>query len=175
MTIQAVNFNSSVHKDIIIKLCKRNDFYENEVASHIYIDDFKQMQPYIIKLHGNLPDDICYKVWIHIKKETNFSLMGLFITVPSDEKIKVIGFVIYRMHNDGIYELIFILIDKKYRGQSHGSFLLNAYHKIIEHKTSIVSLEVADIRRFEFYKKFGYIMTGELSRTGDVIVTRKTT
>ena len=174
MTTQAVNFNSVAHKDVIIKLCKRNNFYENEVATYIYIDDFNKMKSYIIKIHGNQSDEVCCNVFAAMQKRHTFTLNGLFMTIKVDEKTRVIGFVIYRMHEDGVYELIFILIDKKYQSQKYGSFLLNAYHSIIGHKTSIVSLELENIKRFDFYKKFGYLLTGELSRTGDFIITRKT-
>ena len=86
---------------------------------------------------------------------------------------KVIGFAIYRRHENGVYELVFILIDKKYQSQRHGSFLLNAYHAAIGNNTSIVSLARKDINRLEFYKRFGYILTQELSRLGECIITRK--
>ena len=173
MTTQAVNFNSVAHKDIIISLCKRNDFYENEVASFIYIDDFIKMKQYIIKLHGNLSDKICQMIFADMQKIRVDNLSGFLLTIKADGKTKVIGFAIYRRHENGVYELIFILIDKKYQSQRHGSFLLNAYHDVIGNNTSIISLEVKDIKRFEFYKKFGYTLTKELSRTGECIITRK--
>ena len=173
MTTQAVNFNSVAHKDIIISLCKRNDFYESEVASFIYADDNIKLKPYLMKVYGEQPEAVWKKVFADVQKRHIHNLSGFFMIIKADGKTKVIGFAIYRRHDNGVYELIFILIDKKYQSQRHGSFLLNAYHDAIGNNTSIISLDLKDIKRFEFYKKFGYTLTRELSRTGEFIITRK--
>ena len=157
MSIVSINFNFAPHKNIIMKLCERNNFYEGD----IYFEIFKDFPPEIknsgIKLLGE--DEYNKRSNEQIKKAFGgLESFGYFITIEEEGKKKVSGFIIYNIEIEIKKSyLLFILIDKKYQKNGLGSELINKYIKDVEDKMIIyASVKIENREVSNFYKKFGF-------------------
>jgi ribosomal protein S18 acetylase RimI-like enzyme len=157
MSIIPINFNFSPHKNIIMKLCKRNNFYEDDIYLEIFKDFPPEIKNNVIKLLGE--DE--YKKNLDKQNKKTFDGLesfGYFITIEEEGKKKVAGFIIYNVELKVKKSyLLFILIDKKYQKNGLGTELINKYIKDIEEQMIIyasVKIENREIKNF--YKKFGF-------------------
>lgn len=152
MTTIAIDYSSKQHKQIIIQLCKRNTFYINDIASHLYCNEDIELHRPFLK-HVNLPIRIETATLILMSnKLKKLNQKGFLLTVNIDNKTKVVGFVMFNI-TDGATELLFLLVDKSWRKKGFGKDLMNAYHSALQNEISIIQVEETTI---PFYKKFGY-------------------
>jgi len=157
MSTVPFNFNFAPHKNIIMRLCERNNFYEDD----IYFELFKDFPPKIKKSVIELLGQDEYNKRLNKQLEKSFSGLesfGYFITIEEEGKKKVAGFIIYNIELAVKKSyLLFILIDKKYQKNGLGSELINKYIKDVEDKMIIyASVKIENREVSNFYKKFGF-------------------
>lgn len=145
-----INFADKVHKAIIYKLSKRNNFYVNDISAWLYSDSEKGSFNNWNKYYENnmCSNIIIFPYW-----------KGIFVCLDK----KVIGYIIYyeRHYNDdnvgNFLSIEFMLIDHRYERKGFGKlglhYLLNIYNDkdyfavCIERKNGNV----------EFYKKMKFV------------------
>lgn len=156
MSLISIDFDFSPHKDIIMKLCSRNDFYENDVYSVINRDIPINLKNNLKKIVG--VEKIEKSINELKKRFIGLNHFGYFIIVEENLKKKVIGFIIYHIKEKFRgSELLFILIDKKYQNNGYGTMLLNKYIQDLNEKQLIMSIvKIEKNETGNFYKKTGF-------------------
>jgi len=135
MSIIPINFSSETHKEYILKLCKRNNFYYYDVFAYLNYDNYELMKK-ILKKHYKLKfdgvvsndmlEDITNKLREKIKKTI---IQGFLIIKKVNEKNMVVGFLIFDTDLNKVNsELLFILVDKSFIKQGFGTSLLVKYN-----------------------------------------------
>ena len=157
MSTVPINFNFEPHKNIIMRLCERNNFYEDDIYFELFKDFPHKIKKSVIELLGQ--DE--YNKRLNEQLEKSFSGLesfGYFITIEEEGKKKVAGFIIYNIELAVKKSyLLFILIDKKYQKNGLGSELINKYIKDVEDKMIIyASVKIENREVSNFYKKFGF-------------------
>jgi ribosomal protein S18 acetylase RimI-like enzyme len=157
MSIVPINFNFTPHKNIIMKLCERNKFYEGDVYLELFRDFPQKIKNNVIKLLGE--DE--YKQILNKQNKKTFDGLesfGYFITIEEEGKKKVVGFIIYNIELEFKKSyLLFMLIDKKYQKNGLGTELINKYIKDVEEKMIIyASVKIENREVSNFYKKFKF-------------------
>ena len=151
MSIIPIHFWKSQHKSIIMKLCRRNNFYVNDVYINLYkklpIDDEILAAKILPKLEGN-------------------TLHGHFYSEVINAKTKVTGFVIYNtshiVFTNGMTtpliesELLFILVDKKYQKQTVGTELMQQFMDDVKSRNIIAVVVKSEPNLVEWYSTFGF-------------------
>jgi RimJ/RimL family protein N-acetyltransferase len=153
MSLIQIDFDFSPHKEIIMKLCNRNKFYEDDISVIVNRDLPTNYKNYLIKIVG------VEKYENHNKNLfTGLKHFGYFIIVEENLKKKVIGFIIYHIKEKFRgSELLFILIDKKYQNNGYGTMLLNKYIQDINEKKIMISIvKIENKEMCNFYKKTGF-------------------
>ena len=116
ISISQINLDSEVHREIVMKLCNRNNFYKDDVYVELYRNFPPERKNKMIELLGVSHFNNTFNKFI----EENFAglkSIGYFITIEKDNKKKVAGFIIYNLEeiaNKSYLKsyLLFILIDK---------------------------------------------------------------
>ena len=155
-TIVHIDLNLESNKNIIMKLCKRNNFYEDDVYANLYRD---------IRIHRK--EQMSDKQLISVKKHLNdlFKLKKItayFCTILKNDVIKVVGFMMYSIGEDAINELTFLLIDKFYQKNGFGSKLLDKYIEDIYIKKILGAYTLIDKKLIKFYQKKGFVLDHSL-------------
>jgi len=157
MSIVPINFNFAPHKNIIMKLCERNNFYEADVYFELFKDCPPEIKNNMIKLIGK--NEYKKNLDKQIKKTFGgLESSGYFITIEEEGRKKVAGFIIYNIEIEVKKSyLLFILIDKKKQKNGLGSELINKYIKDVEEQMLIyASVKIENREISNFYKKFGF-------------------
>ena len=162
--ILKINLHSEEHKNIIMKLSNRNDFFKDDLYTSIYRDAPFEIKKKMIEF----TDITTYNEEIK-KLFVGIESYGYFIIINEDNKKKVVGFIIYDIGKDTeetepeliLYksELTFILIDKKYQNRGFGTKLINKYiqdMKNIEKKLIHASVKFENKKLDTFYKRNGF-------------------
>jgi len=142
-----IDFDKEEHIDIILKLSKRNKFYEKDlnylVGAIIPNNVIKDMKT---NNFFKSPVNIYMAMPIYQMEEER---KGYFVMNGK----KVIGFIIYYNSVDiKTSHINFLLIDKKYRCKGYGIFLL----KEVEKTNSIIMVDRVDISVIPYYLKNDY-------------------
>ena len=153
MSISPINLNSQHHREIIMKLCDRNNFHKEDV----YIEIYRDLPPVFKKMSIDLTGVTEYNRTIQ-NQFLGLECSGYFITIEEDCKKKVVGFVIYSIEQaTKKSDLLFILIDKKYQKNGFGTKLLDKYIQDIEEKKILcATVKIENEIVGNFYKKFGF-------------------
>ena len=153
MSISPINFNFEPHREIIMKLCDRNNFHKEDVYIQIYRDMSPVFKKIVIDLRGiNEYNTNIENMFLGLESS------GYFITIEEDCKKKVVGFVIYNIEQATQKSyLLFILIDKKYQNNGFGTKLLDKYIQDIEEKKILyATVKIENEIVGNFYKKIGF-------------------
>jgi GNAT superfamily N-acetyltransferase len=116
-----VELGNEKHTEVIMKLCKRNKFYANDIW--FFLHQSLQLE-ITIGMKGFPP--ITEKIQKGLERSRmarlNWIARGLFAMNGT----KVVGFILYSIHRETKQELAlnFHLVDHKYRQQNYGSRLL---------------------------------------------------
>ena len=152
MSIVPLNFSDPQHRAIIMKLCSRNSFYEDDVYAEVHRDVPKKMK-------DMLSAEQCDKLKQELMKSWGAVISrGYFIIDKEKGKNSVVGFVIYDIEKQTpVSSLLFLLVDKKYRNQSFGTTLMQKYMADI-HELNIIAARVKSEspRLNEWYSKFHF-------------------
>jgi ribosomal protein S18 acetylase RimI-like enzyme len=153
VSISNINLQFEPHREIIMRLCKRNKFYENDVYVEIYRDLPPAIKNIVIETRGINEYNKCIEELF-----AGLESFGYFITIEEAGKKKVIGFIIYNIEKKMKKSyLLFTLIDKKYQKNRFGTKLLNKYIETIrENKLLCASVKIENKEVATFYKKFGF-------------------
>jgi ribosomal protein S18 acetylase RimI-like enzyme len=153
ISISPINFNFEPHREIIMRLCNRNNFHKEDVYVQIYRDFPPVFKKMVIDLKGikEYNTDI-ENLFLGLESS------GYFITIEEDCKKKVVGFVIYDIEQATQKSyLLFILIDKKYQNSGFGTKLVYKYIQDIEEKKILcATVKIENEMVGNFYKKFGF-------------------
>lgn len=156
MPIIPINLKFEPHKQIIMKLCTMNKFYEDDMYIELYRTFHPRYKDFYLK----------FKTEDYINKATNEFLknfdgldsFGDFMYIEENGKKKIIGFLIYNIDQKTREStLLYLLVDRKYQNKGYGSELVK---KHIDHfykneiRISIVKCKNDKLKNF--YKKFGY-------------------
>lgn len=160
--IREMKMNGKDRKDVM-RLCKRNDYYENDVYFHLYGDFPKILKKQLCE--ANIYDEAIKELHSRIYKEGRV-FKGYFICVNG----KPVGFIFYQKDEDKTNEILFILVDKEYQKKGYGIKLLNK-HDLDCCDNEIVFAKVENKDLLNFYEKSGFIDLGE--RKGRYIVAVK--
>jgi ribosomal protein S18 acetylase RimI-like enzyme len=130
--IQEIDFDKEIHKSYVLKLCKRNNYYIEDCCL--------QFNKLLLNMVRN-----------EIQK--NNILKGYFAILNN----KVIGFSICDCNSrKTFWDLMFLLIDKKYQGQKYGTTLINHIINDFEkHNGDMIKLKCYDNEN-KWYKTFGF-------------------
>jgi ribosomal protein S18 acetylase RimI-like enzyme len=143
--IKDIDFDSEQHKKIIMKLCERNNFSIHETYFILY----EQVKQEFINDTGLTQEKALQYMKDEIRLYENKT--GKFICL----KNKVCGFI-YIGHTNffAISEIIFLLIDKKYRNKGFGKALVEEAKKICKNEHTLrVAVEEKNV---DYYTKFGF-------------------
>jgi len=143
-----IKLDSDHHKQIIMRLCERNDFYIDDAYYHLY----KKTKPETrTMLEKTIPLKFLEEMEAKMPKGF-FDRTGRFICV----KNKVCGFMIigHSMYLS-VSEILFLLVDKKYQDKGFGKAFVNEA-KIICRNEHTIRVKVAQ-ENINYYKKFGFI------------------
>lgn len=158
ISITNINLHFEPHREIVMKLCNRNKFYETDVYSELYRDLHPAFKKIAIETRG-LNE---YNKFIE-DLFSGLESFGYFVTIEEAGKKKVAGFIIYNIENYDIEKklgksyLLFILIDKKYQNNGLGTKLIHKYIETIEEQKLIyATVKVENKEVAAFYKKFGF-------------------
>lgn len=156
MTTIPIIFNDTQHKTIIMKLCKRNNFYIDDVYSTIYRD----IPPHI---KSKLSKSDSEKTLLYLLEKSGDNILsGNFIVKTEELSKKVVGFIIYditSMDNTPLKrsDLLFILIDKKYQNQSYGTTLMHTYIDDVNSLKCISATVKSENSKLNmWYNQFGF-------------------
>ena len=145
MKIVNIDFDNKEHVSIILKLSKRNKFYEGDI-NYLVGGILSEETQFFMKKYNKTPFDIYMYTPIYQMEEQR---KGYFIM----EDKKVVGFMIYY---DEIYiktsRINFLLIDKNYRNMGYGKFLLETVDK-----TNLYIIVDRVLKsEIDYYIKYGY-------------------
>lgn len=99
MSLISINFNDSQHKEIIMKLCKRNKFYEDDMYLELYRDFPQQQKKIFINLGINVKDKFD-EIYNNIcGNNTNY---GYLMINKHNNRNSVVGFLIYNIESKNI-------------------------------------------------------------------------
>ena len=161
ISISQINLDSEVHREIVMKLCNRNNFYKDDVYIELYRNFPPERKSKMIELLGISHFNNTFNKFI----EENFSglkSIGYFITIEKDNKKKVAGFIIYNLEeiaNKSYLKsyLLFILIDKTYQKNGLGTKLIEKYIEDLAQKNILyATVKIENKILSDFYKKFGF-------------------
>jgi ribosomal protein S18 acetylase RimI-like enzyme len=149
MSITTINFKFDPHKEIIMKLCNRNNFHTNDVYIELYRDLPGEMKNLCIAKQSKIYFDALF---------LGLESYGYFTTIDVSGKKKVIGFIIYNITLcENKSNLLFILIDKQFQKKGFGTKLVNKYiEDIHEKKLFYGTVKVENEEASIFYKKSGF-------------------
>ena len=161
ISISQINLDSEVHREIVMKLCNRNNFYKDDVYIELYRNFPPERKNKMIELLGVTHFNNTFNKFI----EENFAglkSIGYFITIEKDNKKKVAGFIIYNLEeiaNKSYLKsyLLFILIDKTYQKNGLGTKLIEKYIEDLTQKNILyATVKIENKILSDFYKKFGF-------------------
>ena len=156
MSIIPIDFSNITHKHIIMKLCKRNNFYEDDIYTEIY----REIPPKIHKHMMMLCNDANTKMNEFIRQTyENVVSYGYFMIDKQESRNAVVGFSIYNIEKTRIRsELMFILVDKDYQNRGFGTSLIKHYLNIIDNEKLFarVKCEKTDDLIIKWYKNNGF-------------------
>ena len=161
ISISEINLYSEVHREIVMKLCNRNNFYKDDVYVELYRNFPPERKNKMIELLGVSHFNNTFNKFI----EENFAglkSIGYFITIEKDNKKKVAGFIIYNLEeiaNKSYLKsyLLFILIDKTYQKNGLGTKLIEKYIEDLAQKNILyATVKIENKILSDFYKKFGF-------------------
>ena len=157
ISISEINLYSEVHREIVMKLCNRNNFHEGDVYMELYKDFPREHKNQIIELIGKSEYDKRTKKFIE-ERFIGLESSGYFITIEKASKKKVVGFIMYNVEEmTKKSDLLFILIDKNYQNNGFGTKLVDKYIEvIIQKKLLYATVKVENKIVYNFYKKFGF-------------------
>ena len=99
----------------------------------------------------------------HFGRPSRWTEEDMYIRAEEDGEIQG---VLHHKINGGVMEIITIIVSEKHRGQGIGSMLiLKAEENARQKKAHKIYLTTGDgWKSVEFYKKLGFIQTGELKK-----------
>ena len=156
MSIIPINFNNMNHKQIVMKLCKRNKFYEDDIYTEIYRETPPKIQNLMMML--GIEAEMKMNKLLYETYE-NVVSYGYFMIDKQESRNAVVGFSIYNIENTRTRsELMFIMVDKDYQNRGFGTSLLKHYLNIIDNEKlfSRVKCDKTDDLIQKWYKKNGY-------------------
>jgi ribosomal protein S18 acetylase RimI-like enzyme len=170
MSIVDINYNDDNHNKIIMKLCKRNKFYEFEVYANIYKDVPIMMKEKLILFDRDYYNIFMKKLKIKVE---GINLYGFFVIDRQESrKNAVVGFIIYSLKYSETFETLtsgleFILIDKKYQNKGFGNILLKKYLNEIDNLeiTAKVQVKKNNILAKKWYEKNNFISLSFLEKS----------
>jgi hypothetical protein len=135
MSIIPINFSSETHKEYILKLCKRNNFYYDDVFVNLNYNNHELMKKKLklsyklnfnVIVPNNTLEDTAKKL---TEKMINRIRQGFLIITKVNEKNMVVGFLIFDTDLKKVTsDLLFILVDKSFIKQGFGTSLLVKYN-----------------------------------------------
>ena len=156
MSIIPIDFSNINHKKIIMKLCKRNKFYEDDIYTEIY----REIPPKIMKQLMMLGNDANTKMNGFLRETyENVVSYGYFMIDKQESRNAVVGFSIYNIENTRIRsELMFVMVDKDYQNRGFGTSLIKHYLNMIDNEKlfSRVKCDKTDDLIIKWYEKNGY-------------------
>jgi GNAT superfamily N-acetyltransferase len=126
-----INLKDTNHINYILKLSKRNHFYEKYINRDIN----------------------CFK-----ELEIN---IGWLVVLNS----KVIGFLIYKIGDDKMCDLHYILIDKLFQHKGYGTQILKYFIDYAESTSDIHIVILKNDTKSNFYKRNGFIKQSDINLT----------
>jgi GNAT superfamily N-acetyltransferase len=155
ISISNINLYADAHRNIVMKLCERNKFCEDDVYAELYRD-----APPHLKKRLNTLDKRLYRKFMDNLNErfSGLESNGYFIIIEKNDKKKVVGFIIYNI-NESIQasSLLFILIDKKYQNNGLGTILVTKYIQEVDDKKLLgANVKIIDEKVEKFYKKMRF-------------------
>ena len=175
ISISQINLDSEVHREIVMKLCNRNNFYKDDVYIELYRNFPPERKSKMIELLGiSHFNNINNEFNKHIEEKFDgLKSIGYFITIEKDNKKKVAGFIIYNleeiMNKSGLKSyLLFILIDKTYQKNGLGTKLIEKYIEDLTQKNILyATVKIENKILSDFYKKFGFDKHSDLIESED--------
>jgi predicted GNAT family N-acyltransferase len=160
-----IDFTNNLHNSIIMTLCRRNNFYHDDIYVLLYKDLPENIKSIFISKNINYKEQI--------NKILNEKLYGKFIV----KNTKVLGFLLFSKYEDkdnnigNASELLYILIDKDYRNNKLGDKLIREYLDIIDRETITYSYVKIDSKKLEtYYKKYGFTATPDKDKFPPIIL-----